>query len=252
MKLLIDGDWLCYSVACAMETKNPFDEKAEPIFNLGLGRKIIFFKIENYVARLDADEVEVHFSCKREDNWRRDLVPSYKMNRAGKTPPVGLLSLMAYTKSIYPYFSEAKLEADDTIGIASTSQKDVCIVSVDKDFLTIPTNIYNPQKDILKKQSRLNAFKSFIYQVIIGDSSDGFKGIPKAGPKKALAFIAEHSKSIINIWEPLVKLAEKHKVDEEYLLTQARMAHILQAGDYDFETKAVKLWEASMIPQMLA
>lgn len=251
MKLLIDGDWLCYSVACALETKNPFDETAEPIFDFPVAKKVIDSKIDNYINRLDADDVEVHFSCKREDNWRRDLVPSYKMNRAGKVPPVGLLPLIGYTTSIYPHFSEDKLEADDTIGIASTSQKGTCIVSVDKDFLTIPTNIYNPMKDILKKQSKLNAFKSFIYQVIIGDSSDGFKGIPKAGPKKALAFIAEHSKSILNIWEPLVKLAEKHKVDEEYLLTQARMAHILQAGDYDYDTKEVKLWETSMIPQML-
>lgn len=251
MKLLIDGDWLCYSVACAVETKNPFDETAEPIINIGLGRTIIENKIDNYIDRLDADLVEVHFSCKREDNWRRDLVPSYKMNRAGKVAPAALLPLIAHTKSIYPYFQEAKLEADDTIGMAATAQKGMCIVSVDKDFLTIPTNIYNPMKDILKKQTKVNAFKSFIYQVIIGDSSDGFKGIPKAGPKKALAFIAEHSNNLSNIWEPLVELAKKHKVDEEYLLTQARMAHILQDGDYDYITKEVKLWTPEMIPSMI-
>lgn len=234
-----------------METANPFDPEAEKIFDFPTAKRVIDYKIDNYINRLDADEVEVHFSCKREDNWRRELVPSYKMNRAGKTAPVGLLPLIGYTTSIYPCFSEDKLEADDTIGIFSTSLKNTCIVSVDKDFLTIPTNIYNPQKDILKKQSKVNAFKSFIYQVIIGDSSDGFKGIPKAGLKKALSFIAEHSNTLMNIWEPLVKLAEKHKTDEEYLLTQARMAHILQAGDYDFKTKEVKLWTASMIPQML-
>lgn len=252
MKLLIDGDWVCYSVACAVETKNPFDETAEPIIDIGLGRTIIENKIENCIDRLDADLVEVHFSCKREDNWRRDLVPSYKMNRAGKEAPAALLPLIAHTKAIYPHFTEERLEADDTIGMASTSQKGTCIVSIDKDFLTIPTNIYNPMKDILKKQTRVNAFKSFIYQVIIGDSSDGFKGIPNAGPKKALAFIAKHSNNLSNIWEPLVELAEKHEVDEEYLLTQARMAHILQDGDYNWITKEIKLWEKSMIQSMLA
>lgn len=251
MKLCIDGDWLAYSVACAMEAPYPFDDSGKKLFDFGLAKRVVDGKIDKWIDLLEGTDVVVHFSCNREDNWRRDVLPEYKMNRKDIEPPVGLKPMIEYLSNMYETVTVPRLEADDTLGIMGTSEKDVILVSVDKDFLTIPTKIYNPNKEVLKKQSRVGAFKSFIYQTLIGDATDGYKGLKRIGPKKALAFIKKHEKALYNIWEPMVELAEKQGHDEEYLLTQAQVAHILQAGDYDFEEGTVRHWVPNLIPEML-
>ena len=249
MKLLIDGDWLCYSLACAFTTINPFGEEPLPIFDFGGAKTKVDATIEKWISILDAEDVEIHFTHGM--NFRKELMESYKANRKGKPKPVGLAPLREYCENLYDCVSEPRLEADDTLGICATKDKDSVIVSVDKDFLTIPAHIYNPNKQILKKQSRVNAFKSFIYQVLIGDSSDGYKGIKGIGPKKALQFINAQSKNLMNIWEPLVELAKSKGQDEEHLLLQSRMAFILQTEYYDWDTKTITLWEPTHIERML-
>ena len=251
MKIMIDGDWLCYSTACAFEPINPFGEEPMPIFDMGNAKTQIDATIRKWENILDADETELHFSCTRGDNWRRDIAASYKANREGREKPIGLAPIAEYCHKLYRCVEEPRLEADDTLGIYGTLEKDVTLISIDKDFLTIPTTIYNPRKQILKKQSRVNAFKSFLYQVMIGDSSDGYKGIKGIGPKKAMAFIKKHEKALLNIWEPLVELAEKQGHDEDYLIQQARLAHILQAPDYDFETRTIRYFEPDHIKEMI-
>ena len=175
------------------------------------------------------------------------------MNRAGKLSPIGLTGLIGYMKDNYNYIEEPKLEADDLLGIFSTNgtYPYSILCSWDKDMYTIPTLIWNDNKQTLKRQSKADALKFFLYQTMLGDSSDGYKGIKGVGAKGAQKFINENTKHLANIWEPLVDLAQKKKHDEEYLLGQARMAHILQDGDYDFDTKEVKLWNPDMILEMI-
>jgi len=251
--LLIDGDWLAFSTAIAFQKKNPFDEEAEPMYDGKMALATLEHRIAKVMGIFDSPNIEFHFSCKREDNWRRVILPDYKMNRKGKLTPIGLPSLVSHCKRSYPSVDVPTLEADDTLGIAATGKYkgNNIIVSVDKDFLTVPTRIWNPVKEIHKKQNKMGAFKAFIYQTIIGDSSDGFKGIKGCGPKAAVKLITANSKKLHNIWEPLVALATKKKMSEEDLLTQARMAHILQDGDYDEDTKEVRLWTPDMIKEML-
>lgn len=250
--LLVDGDWLCFSLACAFTKDNPFLE-GDVIFDGKTAKSVLDQKIRLAHAELNTDYSVFYFSCDRKTNWRRKIVESYKMNRKGKLSPIGLQPLKDYCFSAYSCIQEPTLEADDLIGIEATGiYKDKNVIySVDKDFLTIPTHVYNPVKRIIKKQSKVDAFKFFIYQIIIGDSSDGYKGIPGAGSKAAKTLIAKHSKSLLNIWEPLLELAEKKKVDEEYMISQGRMAHILQQGDFNFDTKEVDLWDPSWIADMI-
>jgi len=249
---MFDGDWLCFSVACAFQEKNPFDPEAPPITDLGGAKTTIERALERDAELNDCDHIEVHFSTSRVDNFRRDFLPSYKMNREGLVAPALLADLRKHCAKLYDVVAIERLEADDTLGIRATERDygESVIISVDKDFLTVPAHIYNPKKHIIKKQNRINAFKSFIYQVMIGDSTDGFKGIPGIGPKKALAFVNKHKDHMHGIWDILVDFASK-KVDEEYLLVQARMAHILQAGDYNYETGEVRPWSPDMIEGMI-
>ena len=251
--LLIDADLYAFSTAIALQKANPFDPDAPPVYDADQGRMIFDTRMRKLMEMFNTHKLVMCFSCNRKENWRRDLVDSYKMNREGKLSPVGLTGLMAYAMDNYEYRLEPRVEADDLLGIFSTNGEygKTVLCSWDKDMLTIPTLIYNGNKDVLKNQSRADALKFFMYQVIIGDSSDGYKGIKGAGPKAAKKLITENSKKLVNIWEAMVELAKKKKHDEDYLLGQARMAHILQDGDYNFETGEVRLWEPSMIAEML-
>lgn len=251
--LLIDSDLYAFSTAIALQQCNPFDPDGDDLFDAPAARMILDTRMRKLMEMFNTCHIVQCFSCNRKDNWRRDLDPTYKMNREGKLSPIGLTGLITYLKENYKYLSEPKLEADDILGIYSTNGEygHTILCSWDKDMLTIPTMIWNSNKKVLKKQSRSDALKFFIYQTIIGDSSDGYKGIKRAGPKAAQKLINDNSKELANIWEPLVELANKKGHNEEYILGQARMAHILQSGDYSFDTEEVRLWEPSDIEKML-
>lgn len=250
--LLIDGDLLCFQIAIAVQRKHPFIEGAfecDGRFTL----RILEQKIRVMMSKFETGRIEFHFSCNREKNWRRKVMPEYKANRDGKLSPVGLSSLISYVMRSYPYVKEGILEADDTISMAATGKykSNNIICSIDKDFLGVPTKIWNWNKKILQTQSKVDAFKFFIYQVIIGDSVDNFKGIPRIGPKGAVKFLATHTCDLYNIWEPLVKLGATKKCDEDYMLQQARVAYLLREGDYNWESKEIKLWTPEKIEEML-
>jgi DNA polymerase-1 len=253
-KLLLDGDWLCFSTAIVCETKNPFNPELPADYNEPLAQDILLKRVANLSDLYFTDDITFYFSCSREDNWRRTVDPSYKANRNNSYRPIGLTGMKEFAAQHFASESNSILEADDLIGIAATdpSCKDErIIVSVDKDFLTIPnTEVYNPVKEKAKKNNRTNAFKMFIYQVIIGDSSDGYKGFKGVGPKGAVKFIAELP-ALHDAWYNLLELGKKKGHNEDYILSQARLAHILTYGDFDFNTNTVKLWEPSMIPEML-
>ena len=249
--LLIDGDWLAFSTAIAFQDEHPFIE-GEFVYDAETALRVMEQRIRKLMATFETCRIEFHFSCSRENNWRREVFPEYKMNRSGKLLPIGLFSMISYCMSVYPYIKEGNLEADDTIGMAATGKYkgNNIIVSVDKDFLTIPTKIWNPVKKILKTQSRKDAFKSLIYQTIIGDTADNFKGIKGIGKVGAAKFIAKHTNNLYGIWKPLIELAITKKCDENYMIGQVRMAYLLHDGDYDWETQRVTLWEPEMIQGM--
>ena len=249
--LLIDGDLLCFQTAIAMQSKNPFT--GEPEYDGELALRVLEQRIRTFMATFETGRLEFHFSCNRKDNWRRQLVSSYKMNREGKLSPIGLSSLISYVMSAYPYVKEGILEADDTLAMAATGKYkgNNIICSLDKDFLTINTKIWNWTKKVLKTQSKKDAFKFFIYQLIIGDSADNFKGIKGVGPKGAAKFLVQQDKNLYNVWEPLCELAAKKGHDEEYMIGQARMAYLLRDGDYNWDTQEINLWNPEMIEEML-
>ena len=251
--LLIDADLYCFSTAIALQKENPFDEDAPPIYDAEQGRMIFDTRMRKIMELFNTHKLVMCFSCNRKVNWRRNLVDSYKMNREGKLSPVGLTGLMAYAMENYDYRLEPKLEADDLLGIFSTNGEygDTILCSWDKDMLTIPTKIWNGNKEVIKTQSKADALKFLLYQVMIGDSADNFKGIKGVGPKGAIKFLNEHGKKLAGVWEPLVKLAEKKGQDEEYLLGQMRMAFLLRDGYYNFKTEEIKLWEPLDIEKAL-
>ena len=84
------------------------------------------------------------------NNFRKTaLDPTYKSNRKGTRKPVGYVALCEWVEQEYRTFKKPTLEADDCMGIIATKPNNIgkcIIVSDDKDMLTIPSKVYQPNE----------------------------------------------------------------------------------------------------------
>lgn len=88
------------------------------------------------------------------------------------------------------------------------------------------------------------ANRYFFMQVLTGDPTDGYKGCPGIGPKRAEKILEG-----VNVldekeaWRAVVGAYASKGLTEEEALQQARVARILRHTDYDLEKEEVILWE---------
>lgn len=140
--------------------------------------------------------------------FRKSLSKDYKANRQEMAPELKsqfqlLPSLL--TGLNYPTFQANGFEADDIIGTlardGALNGLNVVIVSCDKDFCQLITEqitIYNPNKEsFITKVDVMGKYgifpEQFVdYLAIVGDSSDGFKGVEGIGPKGAAKLLQEY------------------------------------------------------------
>jgi DNA polymerase-1 len=241
---LIDGDILVYIACAAVASDFGFDfddEEALPVTaNLGAARQIVDARIRAAMEDIGATHVRVALSD-RDSNWRKSVMPEYKANRAAKDKPPGFSEVRAYIKKVYKGLIIPTLEADDILGIWMTGKHikgDKVIVSIDKDMLSIPGKVYNPDHPDrgVVEVSRAAADRFHLEQTLMGDSVDNYKGIPGVGPKKTAKILdAECS------WAAVVAAYEAAGLDEAEALRNARVARILRRGEYT-KNKGVYLW----------
>jgi DNA polymerase-1 len=146
-------------------------------------------------------------------------------------------------EAVFKTKSFAGLEADDVMGILATkpSDKRRIICSADKDMKTLPATIWNG-KD-LETYSVLQADMFHMYQTLIGDTADGYKGCPGIGPVKAEKLLAEATNEGVQyMWPAVVAAYESKGLTEADALLQARLARILRHSDWDGEKKQPILW----------
>lgn len=249
IQLLIDADILTYKIctACEVETFWGADQYGSDLITLHSKPKECMDKvkeeIDNLKKRFDTDDVILVFSS-RTGYFREDFMPDYKHHRKPVRPPLALGYVKEECKKIYPSMQEDRLEADDVLSLLATEPCDNIIriiVSVDKDFKSVPCNLYNAMSDSSKKYETISkdeAYEHFLMQVLTGDAADGYKGLPNCGPVTAAKILAKEG----NKWDNVVEEFKKKGYNEEYILVQARCAHLLQHGDYDWSTKEIKLW----------
>lgn len=254
---LIDADILAYQAAVVSEqaydwgdglwTLHSFEDEAMASFDSMLS---------SILTKVEADDSLLAFSDR--ENWRKDVLPTYKSNRAGTRKPLLLKFLREYAQDKYTAISKPTLEGDDVIGIYATFKsklepvRDMIICSLDKDFKTIPGKHYNFGKDEFFEISEHQADKWHMIQTLTGDTTDGYQGCPGVGPvgaEKILSKALEEGTPWANpkqlreiYWKHVVKAYEKAGFGEEEALTQARVARILRAENYDDISKKVILW----------
>jgi len=243
-KLLIDGDIVLYKIAFACQENLDFDNEIHRIFKKEEGISALNTWMTRMEGELDGEIAGVFLSCPSQNNFRLKILDTYKGNRKSIEKPIGHKFLKNYVKENYPCHEVDTLEADDLLGITVTKHPDEpwIIVSTDKDMETIPNvSIYNPDKDILHRFDNLWAFQNFMTQVLVGDSTDNYKGLPGCGPKHA-ENILEHLKTEKELWEAVLKAYKSKGLTVEDALVQARCARILQTQDY--KNGEVILWHS--------
>lgn len=252
--LLIDADVLAYQAAAGAEKIICFEEDTcLPVCSLIDAKALFESKLTTILEALGTEDFILAFSDSSDNNFRRGIYPQYKMNRAGKPRPVALAYLRQSVMEDYAedqVYLRPTLEADDCMGILATQKafqhgRQKVIVTIDKDLKSIPGYFYDIGKPELGIQAVTleDADYWHMTQSLIGDTADGYPGCPKVGPVAAEKLFKDSPRTYKALWPLVLAAYDKAGFGEEYALTQARVARILRAEDYDFKNKQVKLWK---------
>lgn len=235
--LLVDGDIVAYKAAVVAET--PIDW-GDGVWTLHAHEKDVIGSMEEFMSKIiEESGCDKVITCLSGDNlYRKDVAPYYKANRKGTRKPMLLKFAKKYLGDKYNGKVEDKLEADDLLGILGSADKNTVIWSLDKDLLTIPA--YHLIDGKVVEVDQEEADYHFLYQTLVGDSTDNYKGCPTVGDKKANAILEKEGAT----WETVVKAFDSKGLGEEVAIENARLARILRDGEYNFKTKEVTLWAA--------
>jgi len=229
--LLIDADILCFQSCAAVEHEVIHEDDGTCILMSTLEDALSVF----YDTLADLEE-QVGFSgynvfCfSDKTNFRKEVWAGYKAHRKDTRKPLAYKWLVDYVKEKYDTRTMDTLEADDVLGILATRDPNSVIWSPDKDLKQIPGKHLVDDEVVTITREEGDAFH--MYQTLVGDTSDGYKGCPGIGPKKAEG---------ITDWPTIVALFEKAGLNEREALIQARLARILRDSDYNDE-QGVILW----------
>ncbi len=258
---LIDGDILAFQAATVAEVPTHWGGGFWTLHvEEGPARIAVEERVLSIQEQLEADSVIVALTDGQ--NFRKDIYPNYKANRKGKRLPMILPILKQHLAETFDTFQRPRLEGDDILGILSTSTvivkaKERVIASLDKDMKTIPGLFYNfghPELGI-QEISQDTADYWHLVQSLTGDTTDGYPGCPKVGPKKAIEVLKDHYElqedeqtavcltSVKDAWGAVLTAYEKQGLGPDEALTQARVARILRTSDYNFKKKEPILWK---------
>lgn len=161
-------------------------------------------------------------------NFRYIINPSYKANRKKQAKPIMLDKVREMCFQHFPMCYTPYLEADDTCRILLEENKDNVVVSVDKDLRTFPGKIYDPYHDKMRCITPQQAEANFKRQLLIGDKTDGYDGIPKIGPVTADKLLLDG----ITIDEIVEKYLDAGLTIDDFKRTY-NSAKIIGNADYD-------------------
>ena len=248
--ILIDGDIVLYEVTTVCETPIQW---GDDFWTLHSDFKEACQRFDCWVSdtakRLKAGKVIMAVSG--DNNWRKDVLPTYKHNRKSKRKPLVFRELKDYCRAAYKTFEFNNLEADDVLGLLAGTpglgriKGEKIIVTIDKDLKTVPGLHYNPGRpeEGVVEVSLEQANYNHLLQSLTGDSVDGYSGCPGVGPVKAKRILEDPS------WESVVSAYESAGLDEDDALVQARVARILRWGEYSVQKEVVSLWNPPILKE---
>ena len=219
--ILIDGDMLVYRVGFAC------DEEPE---------RIAIQTMANYISEIISDLSEHYNDYKLyltgSSNFRNEVAVSqpYKGSRPARKP-VHKDLLREYMLDAWKAELSDNMEADDCIAIKSTELEHKSIIcSLDKDFLQIPTKIYDYTKKVMKEVDERSATEWLYRQALMGDRVDNIAGVHGIGPKKAEKALADWTTER-ELYERCLKLYEDNELSADRLYESLQLLYLLRSTD---------------------
>ena len=239
--VLIDADITAYQVCSQAETEWEWHDDVWTLHSDFKEVKVKFSEaIHAIMEATEASEAVLAFTGST--NFRKDVLESYKGNRSGLRKPMHLRRLIEWAKENFKVRMIDGLEGDDVLGIMATNTPNSFIYSADKDMKTIPARLWSNDERFVYDNVEEVADWWFMFQTLTGDTTDGYKGCPGVGPKKASDILGPvGSFAIDDLWPRVVAAYEKSGLTQDDALVQARCARILRNTDYSPE-EGVKLW----------
>lgn len=242
MKLIIDFDSFIYKACYACETMVEIKPKVY-VQAYSLDKGFEYFKniLDVALQNTKCDDYVLCLSDWR--NFRKEIVPTYKANRKNtKTPPFfDELKSMVYDSFIVK--SRPYLEADDLCRVLYEEDKKNCIIaSIDKDMMSFPCKLYNPDKPHLGivEIDKRTAFKNFAKQLIMGDKTDGYEGIKGMGEARTTKLLGG-----LQTIDDIITLYLENGYSEEDFAKVYNQAYILghvEVGPERLELYGGELW----------
>jgi len=239
--LLIDADVLAFEASVVAEESIEWKDEMWTVHaDMALAKARVINRMHEFQAKLKTDRVVMCLSDRA--NFRRKLNPDYKANRAKSRLPIILKQVKQWIIDELSGQLWANLEADDVISILATDKgmnEEMIIVSIDKDFKSVPGIYYDYNKDEQHLTSEEDADKYHLIQSIAGDHTDGYSGVPGIGITRAARLLEADGYT----WETVVKTYKKAGLTEQDALMNAWMARLLRNDNYCFRTNTIKkLW----------
>lgn len=243
--VLVDGDILAYTACSSNEISTHWGDGLWTLHvNEDDVKRDILWTLDDVKRNLSVDEFVICLTDK--DNFRKDVLPSYKSNRKETRKPMCLPSIREWLVEEHGAIIWPKLEADDVLGILATQPKreatdNVIVFSRDKDLKSIPCQ-YTKDGVEVETITKQEADYNFLKQSLMGDMTDGYTGIKGVGEVKAKKILGDVSDFTLE--EGISKVKEaytKAGYDEHDMLQQINVARILRHGDY--KEGEIKLWQ---------
>lgn len=240
---LLDGDLYLHTAAAAVQRIMPFDEDGDmigPYCRLSEAKDAFMEAVEHDLKHLTVSKTLLCLSAPT--NFRYSIYPSYKSNRKNTPKPFGFIELREWAKEQFEVRQVDDMEADDVLGIIATKAPAAVIFSRDKDMLTLPAKLWREGKLIQVTEADANL--NWMRQALTGDATDGYPGCPGYGPKKADTLLEGLAGAPLpDLWKAVVGAYEKADLTAADALTQARVARVLRAEDWNTKTKRMTLWQ---------
>ena len=239
--LLIDADVLAFEAAVVSEESIQWKDELWTVHaDMALAKARVVNKIVEFQEKLKTENVVLCLSDRA--NFRRKLNPDYKANRAKSRLPIILKQVKQWIIDELGGVLWANLEADDVISILATDKamdEETIIVSIDKDFKSVPGIFFDYNKGEYHQPSEEEADNYHLIQTIAGDHTDGYSGVPGVGVVKAQRILEKDGYT----WDTVVTCYEKAGMTEQDALMNAWMARLLRVDNYCFRTNTIKrLW----------
>lgn len=226
-RAIIDADTYIYKAALTCkELVEIQDGIYYEAYNINTARKYLRETMEELTIKVGCKEF-VMVTGGVGYNFRYHINPNYKANRKKQAKPIMLDKIREMCFAEFPMVYTPCLEADDTCRILLEENKDNVVVSIDKDLRTFSGKIYDSYHDVMRFITPQQAETNFKRQLLIGDKTDGYDGIPGIGKITADKLLMEG----ITIDDIAEKYIEKGLSLDDFKLTY-NCAKIIGKEDY--------------------